>query len=76
MKCLYCGGKMERGHASYAVNRKGYHLFIDEVPVYICTQCGEKYFEEEQVEAIQKLIKKVEAEIDKVRNYAGAASTE
>ena len=74
MKCLYCGGKMERSRSSYTVNRKGYHLFIEEVPVYICAQCGEKYYEEEQVEAIQRLIRKVEAEIDKVRDYAGAAS--
>jgi hypothetical protein len=40
--------------------------------VYSCIQCGEKY-EEEQVGAIQRLIQKVEAEIEKVRSYAGFA---
>lgn len=63
MKCLYCGGEMERSMSTYTVDRKGYHLFIKEIPAYICTQCGEKYFDEEEVEAIQKLIQKVEAGI-------------
>ena len=63
MKCLYCGGEMERSMSTYTVDREGYHLFIKEIPAYICTQCGEKYFDEEEVEAIQKLIQKVEAGI-------------
>jgi len=54
---------MERSMSTYTVDRKGYHLFIKEIPAYICTQCGEKYFDEEEVEAIQKLIQKVEAGI-------------
>ncbi len=41
-------------------------------PCVYLFQCGEKYYEEEQVEAIQKLIRKVEVEIDKVRKYAEA----
>ena len=72
MKCLYCGGEMERSRSSYSVHRKGYHLFIEDVPVYLCTQCGEEYYEEEQVEAIQTLIRKVEAEIEKLRRYVKA----
>jgi YgiT-type zinc finger domain-containing protein len=54
---------MERSMSTYTVDREGYHLFIKEIPAYICTQCGEKYFDEEEVEAIQKLIQKVEAGI-------------
>ena len=67
MKCLYCGGEMERRASTYTVDRKGYHLFIKEIPAYICTRCGEKYFNEEEVEAIQKMIRKVEAGIEEVR---------
>jgi YgiT-type zinc finger domain-containing protein len=67
MKCLYCGGELERRSSTYTVDRKGYHLFIKEIPAYVCAQCGEKYFDEEEVEAIQKLIQKVEAGIEEVR---------
>lgn len=67
MKCLYCGGEMERSVSTYTVDRKDYHLFIKEIPAYICARCGEKYFGEEEVEAIQKLIQKVEAELEEVR---------
>ena len=67
MKCLYCEGEMEKGSSTYTVDRKGYHLFIKEIPAYTCTQCGEKYFDEEEVEAIQKLIQKVETGLAEVR---------
>jgi len=49
--------------STYTVDRKGYHLFIKEIPAYICTQCGEKYFDEKEVEAIQRLIQKLETGI-------------
>lgn len=58
---------MERSVSTYTVDRKDYHLFIKEIPTYICAQCGEKYFGEEEVEAVQKLIQKIEAELEEVR---------
>jgi len=67
MKCLYCNGEMERSESSYTINRQDYHLFLQHIPVYICRQCGEKYFGEEEVEAIQNLIKSLESEVAKVR---------
>jgi YgiT-type zinc finger domain-containing protein len=53
MKCLYCQGKMERGNAPFHIDRKGYHLILDSIPAWAWTQCGEAYFEEAEVEAIQ-----------------------
>ena len=67
MKCLYCNGAMERSKSTYTINRKDYHLFLQDIPVYICSQCGEKYFGEEEVEAIQNLMKTLESEVGKVR---------
>lgn len=46
MNCLYCGGKMEKTKSSYTINRKDYHLFLGEVPAYVCTKCKERLFEE------------------------------
>lgn len=58
---------MERSMSTHTVDRKGYHLFIEEIPAYVCTQCGQKYFDEEEVEAIQKLIQAVETGIEEIR---------
>jgi YgiT-type zinc finger domain-containing protein len=48
---------------AYTVDRKGYHLFIEKIPAYVCSQCGEKYFEEKEVEAIQNMIKALEEKL-------------
>ncbi len=34
---------MKNGKTTYTVNKKGYHLLIDDVPAWICEQCGEPY---------------------------------
>lgn len=56
MECLYCKGEMNKNKTTYSVNRKGYHLLIEDVPAFVCPQCGEPYFGEEEVDAIQHLI--------------------
>jgi len=70
MKCYYCGGDMKKGETTYTVNRHGYHLLIDDVPAWICTQCGEVYFEEEEVDLIQDMLKEIDARAAKVRREA------
>jgi len=65
LECFYCKGSMVRSKTSYALNRQGYHLLIDEVPAWICLQCGEAYFEGEEVDAIQDLIKTLDSKIVK-----------
>jgi len=63
MKCLLCRGEMEKTSVAYTVDRKGYHLFIEKLPGHVCSQCGERYFEEKEVEAIQDMIKALEEKI-------------
>jgi len=60
MKCLYCQGTMARGTAPFHIDRKGYHLILDTIPAWVCTQCGEAYFEEVAVEAIQQVIRAID----------------
>ena len=60
MKCLHCQGEMARGSAPLHVDRNGCHILLDSVPAWVCTQCGEPYFEEREVDAIQDLIQSVE----------------
>jgi YgiT-type zinc finger domain-containing protein len=47
---------MIRGYAPFHIDRKGYHLSLDAVPAWVCSQCGEPYFEEREVETIQQLL--------------------
>jgi YgiT-type zinc finger domain-containing protein len=60
MKCLHCQGEMKKGTTPVHVDRAGCHLTLDKVPAWICTQCGEPYFETAEVDAIQDLIQAVE----------------
>jgi len=53
-----------RGTVSYSANRKGYHLIIDDVPAWVCEQCGEPLFDEETVDAIQEVLEGVETRLE------------
>ena len=51
---------MKKGTTPFHVDRKGCHLMLDAVPAWVCEQCGETYFEEKEVDAIQDLVSSVE----------------
>lgn len=66
MNCLYCQGKMERGDAPFHIDRKDYHLTLDRIPAWVCTQCGEVYFDEAEVEAIQEVIHTLDQKTERI----------
>ena len=70
MKCLMCGGAMGKKSVAYTVDRKGYHLFIEKIPAYVCTQCGERYFDEKEVAAIQNMLRVFEEKLEEVQEVA------
>lgn len=61
MKCIHCQGDMRRGTIPFHVDRRGCHIMLEAVPAWVCEQCGETYFEEQEVDAIQDLVRSVEA---------------
>jgi len=63
---MYCQGKMKRGIAPFHIDRKGYHLTMDRIPAWVCTQCGEAYFDEAEVEAIQGALGALDQQSEKV----------
>jgi YgiT-type zinc finger domain-containing protein len=63
---MHCQGKMKKGTAPFHIDRKSYHLTLDEVPAWICQQCGEAYFDEPEVDSIQEIIQTVETQTDKL----------
>ena len=70
MKCMYCQGKMKRGSAAFHIDRKTYHLTFDKIPAWVCNQCGETYFEEEEVSKIQDIIQTIECKTEEMLNAA------
>ena len=73
MECPNCSGLLEAGKASYVVTRNGYHLIIDQVPAFICAQCGEPLFTEDAVRLVQTMIKALDAQREKLDAIALAA---
>lgn len=67
MDRFYCKGTMSREKSPYSINRNGYHLVIDNVLAWVCKQCGEVYYENPEVDAIQEVIKAVDTTIGKVQ---------
>jgi YgiT-type zinc finger domain-containing protein len=57
MKCMYCQGEMLQGHAPYHIDRNTIHVRLDSVTAWVSNQCGEPYFEEAEVQAIQEIIR-------------------
>lgn len=70
MKCLYCSGEMKQGTTAYVINRDGYHLTIDNLVAFVCSQCGEVLLDETAVEAIQQLIAELDARLKTLRRVA------
>ena len=62
MDCLHCKSKMKKGNAPFSVDRNGYQISWDSIPAWVCTQCGEAFFEENEVNHIQKALDKIDLE--------------
>ncbi len=72
MKCLYCKGALVRKKVSYTATRKGYHMIIDDVPAWVCEQCGEPLFEEQAVEAVQGILCELDLRVSNLTTLAFA----
>jgi len=57
---------MKQGTAPLHIDKQGCHVTLDNIPAWVCEQCGEAYFEERQVDAIQDLIRTVEKKAHKL----------
>ena len=56
MKCDLCGGTVERQLVSYTLFYEGNWIIVEHVPANVCQQCGERLFEPETVDHLQKII--------------------
>jgi YgiT-type zinc finger domain-containing protein len=56
MKCYHCHGVLRRGETSFQLARHGYHLTLERVAAWVCDQCGETMFDDQQAAALQNLM--------------------
>lgn len=73
MECFYCNGELIRTKVSYTASRNGYHLIIDDVPAWVCEQCGEPLFDEEVVDMVQEMLQEVDVRLEKLTTLSAAA---
>ena len=71
MKCFMCKGETEKKLVNYLVDIDNTIIIIKEVPANVCKQCGERYFDNDVMKNLEKIIdevKRVSIEISIV-NY-------
>lgn len=44
MKCIFCGGKLEKKFVTFYYEEGGKYLLVENVPAEVCTKCGEKIY--------------------------------
>ena len=59
-ECMHCKGDLKRGAAPFSVDRDRYHVSWNALPAWICTQCGEPYFEPAIVAAIEESLRNID----------------
>ena len=68
---MYCQGRMARGSAPFHIDRKDVHISLARVPAWVCTQCGEAYFDDTEVNAIQAIIRAADVQARRTGSYSG-----
>lgn len=43
--CEFCDGVVRRRRARTRFDYRGRTVYVDRVPVWVCSQCGERYFD-------------------------------
>jgi YgiT-type zinc finger domain-containing protein len=59
-ECVHCKGSLERGTAPFSVDRAGYHVAWNALPAWVCSQCGEPYFEPAIVAVIEESLRNID----------------
>jgi HTH-type transcriptional regulator / antitoxin MqsA len=44
MKCVFCGGKVEKRIVTFTCEEGDKYLIVEHVPAEVCTRCGEKMY--------------------------------
>jgi len=70
MKYMHYKGKMVQQSAHFQIDSQRVSFDLDEIPAWVCSQCGEVYFEEPEVDAIQEVIPSLDKRTKKLQQAA------
>ncbi len=57
MKCIFCGGKIEKKNATFIYEDLNNYILIENVPAEVCTQCDEKTYSPKVTKELLKVTK-------------------
>ena len=55
-ECGVCHGKMTKQLVTYSQFYKGNFIIVENVPAWVCEQCGDTLYDPETVDRLQKYI--------------------
>lgn len=64
MKCVFCGGKVEKRMVTFSYEEDDKYLFVENVPALVCPKCGEKTY---SPEVTDKLLRFARDEFEPVK---------
>ncbi|MGH2363914.1 MAG: YgiT-type zinc finger protein [Chloroflexota bacterium] len=54
MNCQACGGHMEEQTTRFCACEKAMPIIVEDVPTYVCTQCGAKAFSDATLQMLER----------------------
>ena len=59
MKCFMCKGDLIEKNVNYVVDLDKTIIIIKSVPARVCTQCDEKFFDDEVAKKLEEMVNKL-----------------
>ena len=59
MECFKCKGNLKEKKVNYVVDLDNTIIVIKGVPAKVCINCGEKYFDDNTAENIERIVNKL-----------------
>lgn len=56
MECIVCKGLTEKKAVNYILDLDNTIIIIKDVPANVCIQCGERYFDDDVMENLEKIV--------------------
>ncbi len=56
MECIVCKGLTEKKNVNYILDLNNTIIIIKDVPANVCTKCGERYFDDDVMENLEKIV--------------------
>jgi HTH-type transcriptional regulator / antitoxin MqsA len=58
MKCVFCGGKVEKKKVTFLYDEDDKYILVANVPAEVCTKCGEKMYSPQVTDELLRFAKR------------------